>query len=411
MTVAGIVAEYNPFHNGHKTQIEYIKSNLGVDYVVIVMSGNFTQRGTPAMMDKYARTEIALNSGADLVLELPLYYSVSSAEYFGSGAVALLDKLGVVNYLCFGSESGNIDIISDVAKILNTKSGQLDSLIKTKIKQGLSYPVARSQAIGEIIPNSYEHVDAMNYPNNILGIEYIKAINKRKSSMIPYTNKRVGSGYHARMVSNTLSSALAIRQSVESNKSIKMISELVPDYCYKYMDENYNKTFPVWSNDISSMLKYKLLLDAGKGYTEYVDVNKDLSDKIKKNLNKYVSFEQFCDLLKSKDVTYARVSRCLIHILLNIKKDNLKKFVANDYAMYARILGLKKEASPLLNAIKKESKIPLISKLADARNILDEDAMKMLESDIEAAHIYDTIITDKFEFATTSEFQRKIITI
>lgn len=412
MKVTGIIAEYNPFHNGHAYQLKKAREMTGADYLVVVLSGDFTQRGIPAVIDKYARTRMALEAGADLVIELPLYYAAGSAEYFASGACAILDKIGVVDTLVFGSECGDIQILTDIANILIDEKDNISSIIKNKVRNGMSYPLARVNAIEELIPNSYMHVNAMQAPNNILGFEYIRALKQRNSKIVPITNQRVGSGYHDRMMTSpTTSSALAIRNSLEEAADITLLKSQVPSKIYSILEEEWEKTFPVFNEDLSSMLKYKLLLDSASGYTDYVDISEDFSDKIIKNLNKYVSYSQFCDLLKTKDITYARVARNLLHILLNIKKDSLKNYIDNDYIVYARMLGFREDAKELLGAIKKNSEIPLISKLADARNVLDSVGMDMLESDIQAAHIYDTIVTNKFQASTVSEFQREIIKI
>ncbi|MBR3039916.1 MAG: nucleotidyltransferase [Lachnospiraceae bacterium] len=411
MKVCGIVAEYNPFHNGHENQIKQAREITGADKVVVVMSGDFTQRGLPAFLDKYKRTEMALKGGADLVLELPLYYSVGSAEFFASGSIALLDKLGIVDSLCFGSECGDIGLLNDIADILNDRKEELHDVIREKMKTGLSYPIARAQTIKEMIPDSFEHVQAMSEPNNILGFEYLRAIKQRGSSIEPFTNLRIGSGYHDRMVQSTLSSAMAIRESVYETGELDKIRPQVPYYVFDIMKEEFNETFPIFEQDISAMLKYKLLLDASTGYTSYVDISSDFSDKILKNLNRYSSFSQFCDLLKSKDITYARVSRSLLHILLNIRKDRMDQFKADDYIYYARMLGFREESKDLLTEIKNHSTIPLLSKLADAKNHLDDRGMTMLEGDIQAAHIYDTLVTEKFHAATISEYSREIVRV
>ena len=411
MKVAGIVAEYNPFHNGHAYHIKKVKELTGADYIIVVMSGNFTQRGVPALIDKYTRTKMALDAGADLVLELPLYYAAGSAEYFASGAVALLDKLGVVDTICFGSECGDIKILTEVAILLSKEDDAFSSAIKSKMKQGLTYPRARMQVIEETLPDSFVHVDAMSYPNNILGIEYIKAIIQRDSKILPQTTRRMGAGYHDRMVTEVMSSALSIRESIRSADSLEMIQSSVPDYVYKMMKQDFHKTFPIFHEDISSLLKYKLLLDAPKGFTEYVDISEDFSDKIVKNLKNYENYSQFCDLLKTKDITYARVSRCLLHILLNLRKDALQHYVDKDYIFYGRILGLRKSANELTSTIKKVSKIPMISKLADAREFLTSTGMEMLECDIQASHIYDSLVTEKFGNKPISEFSREIVIV
>lgn len=411
MKVAGIIAEYNPFHNGHAYHIQKVKELTGADFIVVVMSGDFTQRGIPALMNKYSRTKMALKAGADLVLELPCYYATGSAEYFASGAIALLDKIGIVDTICFGSECGDIKILSDIADLLINEDTNLSNTIQIKLREGYSYPLARAEAIGELIPDSYEHVEAMSSPNNILGFEYIKALKLRQSHIIPYTNLRIGAGYHDRMLSENTSSALSIRQSMLENNSLEMIESSVPVYVFESMKRNFLRTFPVYNEDISSLLKYKLLLDEPFGYTDYVDISEDFSFKIKKNLKKYRSYSQFCDLLKSKDITYVRVSRCLLHILLNHKKDALLDYVNMDYILYARILGLKKDSTELLSGLKDKTTIPIISKLADTKNQLSAPALKMLNEDIQASHIYDAIVSEKYNAKPNNEFSREIIVL
>lgn len=411
MKVAAIIAEYNPLHNGHEFQIKRARQLTGADFIIIVMSGDFTQRGVPAVIDKYQRTKMALNAGADLVIEMPLYYSCSSAEYFASGAINLLKGLGVVDYLVFGSECGDIKILTDIADVLINHKQEISGVIHGLVKEGISYPIARVRAVEEAIPNSYEHVEAMNFPNNILGFEYIRALKQFESSIIPVTNLRIGAGYHDRMMDNPICSSLAIRSSLEETNEIERVRSQIPFHVYKILEEQYGKTFPVLNKDISSILKYKLLLDEGKGYEEYLDISPDFSAKIIKNLNKYESYSQFCDLLKSKDITYVRVARNLLHILLNIKKESMKKYKEEGYIFYARMLGFKKSSNELLSALKSKASIPIISKLADARHQLSPIGMEMLETDIQAAHIYDTIVSEKFKIPTVSEFSREIVII
>lgn len=411
MKVAAIIAEYNPLHNGHEFQIKRARQLTGADFIIIVMSGDFTQRGVPAVIDKYQRTKMALNAGADLVIEMPLYYSCSSAEYFASGAINLLKGLGVVDYLVFGSECGDIKILTDIADVLINHKEEISGVIHGLVKEGLSYPIARVRAVEEAIPNSYEHVEAMNFPNNILGFEYIRALKQFESSIIPVTNLRIGAGYHDRMMDNPICSSLAIRSSLEETNELERVRSQIPFHVYKILEEQYGKTFPVLNKDISSILKYKLLLDEGKGYEEYLDISPDFSAKIIKNLNKYESYSQFCDLLKSKDITYVRVARNLLHILLNIKKESMKKYKEEGYIFYARMLGFKKSSNELLSALKSKASIPIISKLADARHQVSPIGMEMLETDIQAAHIYDTIVSEKFKIPTVSEFSREIVII
>lgn len=185
MKVNGIIAEYNPFHNGHSYHLNTAEEQNNADYTIIAMSGNFMQRGEPALIDKYKRAEMALRNGADLVLELPAYYSASSAEYFAIGAVTLLDKLGVVDYLCFGSECGEINILTRIAEIIATEPEKYTNTLRHYMREGLSFPTARTTALLEYDPSLSNYHDVLSSPNNILGMEYIKALILRKSSMQP----------------------------------------------------------------------------------------------------------------------------------------------------------------------------------------------------------------------------------
>ena len=196
MKVNGIVAEYNPFHNGHAYQMKHAKEATGADYTIIVMSGNFMQRGAPALLDKFTRAKMALECGADLVLELPTCYAASSAEFFAKGSVALFDKLGVTTNLCFGSECGNIDTLSRIAEIFYTEPEPYVESLRCNLKKGMSFPIARTWALLQYAPSLSDDKDVLSSPNNILGIEYLKALMSRNSKIVPFTTTRVGADYH-----------------------------------------------------------------------------------------------------------------------------------------------------------------------------------------------------------------------
>lgn len=413
MKTVGIIAEYNPFHNGHKFHIQDAKKLTGADYCIVVMSGNFVQRGTPAMIDKYARTKMALLNGADLVIELPVYYAVSSAENFAAGAVSLLDRLGVVNSICFGSECGNISVLSEFAGILSEESSEFSEVLRKNLKDGLSYPVARNNAFAAVHKELTGHLDVLSSPNNILGIEYIKALIRRKSAIRPFASLRTGSDYHDADLLQTNSSATAIRHSLEQMDNLLLIANKIPSNVYQIMEEHFHVNYPIYQQDLSLLLKYKLISNSRDGYTDFVDITEDLSDKIRKNLESYTDFGNFCEALNSKDMTYTRISRCLLHILLDIKKDTLSQFITDDYVYYARVLGLRQSASELLNTMKRNASLPLISKLADAKDVLkgSANAVEMLNSDIFASHVYDAVATDKFHTALPNEYRRQIVKV
>lgn len=427
MKIAGIIAEYNPFHNGHLYHLEQTRKKTDADYIIAVLSGDFVQRGVPAIIDKYARAQMALENGVDLVLELPAVYAAGSAEFFAMGAVSLLDKLGCVDSLCFGSEWGQLEPLSCIASLLLEESQAYRASLQHYLKSGCSYPKARSLALQDVLPAN-TNGSILNSPNNTLGVEYIKALQKRRSPIQPLTIQRQGSSYHDQALDNGrytedsddplfFSSASAIRQQITGLESTAPYTDMasmkahMPKSVFQLLASQLNKTFPVSSHDFSSLLFYKLLLENEKGFSHYQDMTPALSDKIRKNLNQYEDFEQFCGLLKSKDLTYSRISRCLLHILLDMTEEKLDEYTRQDFISYARILGFRKASAPLLTAIKANASIPLISKLADARLSLDNTGLSMLEKDIQASHIYSSVVSSKFSSPFCNEYTRPVITL
>lgn len=414
MKTVGIIAEYNPFHNGHAYQIARAKEMTGADYCIIVMCGDFVQRGAPALAGKYTRAEMALKNGADLVLELPIYYALGSAEYFASGAIALFDKLGITDTLCFGSECGDISILSEFALRLMEEDTIFKEVLNRHLRMGYAYPTARNAALHASAPHLTPYMHVLAAPNNILGIEYCKALSKRGSSIKPYTTHRAGSSYHDASLLNTFCSALAIRESIDTSVSLTDVRELIPPSAYELLEDQYAKSFPIQANDFSLPLHYQLLTERPSGYTIHPDIDPDLSDRIANLLPDYHSFTDFCEQLKTKNRTYTRISRSLMHILLQITKDDLAAFQAEDYIYYARILGFCKDATALLTAIKARSNIPLLSKLTDADELLTENGKRMLAKDIYASQIYHSVVQHKYPDNTAyngNEYTRPILKI
>ncbi len=410
MKTVGIIAEFNPFHKGHEYLIRTLKKETGSDYAVIIMSGDYTQRGAPAILDKYTRTKMALLCGADLVLELPIYYSTSSAEFFAGGAVSILNNIGVTDYLGFGSESGDISSIKKIAALLADEPSSFSKLIKDNLKNGMNYAAARADALGRFLcksegtesvcasEDSY-NTDAISSiissPNDILATEYVKALLIQNSTISPYAIKRVGDSYNEEMMpadSAIFASAKAIRSTLESGQNS---SEFLPEEVSDLLLDMENKgTLRFTSaNDFSRLLYYKLLSEKNKGFSKYLDVSPDLSDKIIGNLLHYTSFTDFITKLKSKDLTYTRISRALLHILLGMTSENLSLYSADrsSFTSYARILGFNKNASPLLKKIQECSSIPVISTLSDSYKMLDDTSYMLLSETISASNIYDLV--------------------
>ncbi len=411
LKVNGIVAEYNPFHNGHLYQLQDAKRRSEADYTIIVMSGNFMQRGTPALLNKFRRTEMALKSGADLVLELPALYSVSSAEFFAMGGVSILDKLGVVSHLCFGSESGDINTLSRLADILAEEPEEFTTSLKQGLRQGLSYPSARTAALTKLYPDLMNCRDVLALSNNILGIEYLKALKRRNSNITPLTTRRSSSNYGDRLMGSHQSSALALRHAIYDECDILSLASQMPDCAFEILEKSLASTGAIRLNDFSNILHYKLLTEADKGYTEYLDVSADLSDRILNHLEQFTRFKNFCDLLKTKDMTYTRISRSLMHILLDIRTEDMEAARKNDYASYARVLGFRKEAEPLLSAIKKNAGIPLVTKLADAEKILDQTAYETLKKELRINSVYESTAALKSKQPMVNEYRSPIVIV
>ena len=413
MKTVGLITEYNPFHNGHAYHIEKAKMLTGANRVIVVMSGDFVQRGAPAVMPKHLRTESALLSGASLIIELPVCFATGSAEYFAQGSISLLNQLGCIDSICFGSECGDLHLLKEIAQILADEPIEYQTALKQALKEGASFPAARQEALN-IYSDKYSEILAS--PNNILGIEYLKALAKIHSKMEPFTIKRIGAGYHDMDIDGQFSSATAIRSDIyqladvnSSSESLPLthIQTQVPSSCHELMKKNYQTRYPVKADDFSLLLKAKLLSETAGSLSHYLDMSPELANRILRLRNDYLSFEQFCDLLKTKELTRSRISRSFIHVLLGITNDWLTAIKAP--APYARILGFRRDHADLLGILKRTSGIPLIT--SPARAVLADTAYQMLELDIYASDLYESVITDLYGTPFHNELTKQIIKI
>lgn len=403
MKIVGLITEYNPFHNGHQYHIEKAKEVTGADMAVVIMSGNFVQRGVPAIMPKHLRAEAALLAGGDLIIELPVGYATGSAETFAFGAVSMLHQFGCIDTLCFGSECGDIDALQKLAQILVEEPEEYKDFLQQYLKIGLSFPSARQKAIESCYPDeSFSHL--LEEPNNILGIEYLKALYTLKSSIKPHTITRTDAGYHSLELNTEFSSASAIRNTIEFTDDISLIKDYVPENSFEVLQKNYKKRFPIVLNDFSLLMKYRLLHETADSLQSFEDVSESLANKIYNRRNEFVSYEQFCDLLKTKDLTHARISRALLHVLLGIKKELYSSHMPG----YSRVLGFRKESAAIMAHIKQHSSIPLITKLGQMESS-DDVVMKMFETDIFASDLYESVVTDKYKSPFINEFEQSII--
>ncbi len=420
MKIVGIIAEYNPFHKGHEFHLEKAKKITGADAAIIIMSGDYVQRGIPSIMPKHLRAQMALACGADVVLELPVCYATGSAEYFATGAVSLLEALGCVDYLCFGSECGEIKILQQIADVLCKEPAHYKVLLQKHLKNGNTFPAARKLAFIEYLNQHKslscipEQISAiLDSPNNILGIEYLKALSCLNSSIEPVTITREGAGYHDQTLGALFSSASALRQGLQDceltknanhTPAINHILRELPQNCHKIFKENYHKCFPVFADDFSLLLKAKLLTETKDTLTRYLDITPEIANRIITFRNDFLTFSQFCDLIKTKNVTYSRISRCLIHILL--ASANVM------YRIRQQIPGVDSQTSWFSPRIlmgtyfyQKKYRIPVISKLSQSAGI----DIHMLEQNIFASDLYESVVTDKYHTPYKNEYQKQII--
>lgn len=401
MNVTAIISEYNPLHKGHLYHIETAKKETNADFVIAIMSGNFVQRGTPAIMDKYARAEAALKSGVDLVLELPVMYATASAEYFALGGVALANTLGCVTHLSFGSEYGQADKFMKTANLLLNEPEEMKIPLKGALKAGLSYPAARAYALKVSHP---ELADILEQPNNILGVEYCKALLKLKSNIIPHTIKRQGQDYHSETTDSGFASATGIRKllGVESDENKFILESQLAPAAYDLLHEHFGD-LPLTEDDLSLLLRYKLITENRAHLTEYFGVTRELSNRIYKHLNEFESFSSFAELLKTKNITRTAINRALLHILLDVKTEDVQAVTKRGCVDYIRVLGFRKEAAGLLKEFSDIPEIPLITNLSAAP--------VLCEIDIRADQIYQMCASQKYGVPYKNEYQRKMLVV
>lgn len=358
--ITGIITEYNPFHKGHKYHLENAKSDTNADGIVCVMSGNFMQRGIPAIVDKWKRTEMAIRNGVDLVLELPMVYSLSSAEHFAFGSVSLLDSLGVIDNLYFGSEEGNIDLLESIANTLVAEPEAYKASLKHYLNIGLPFHSSRANALNDYLISN-DILDVLSNSNNILGIEYIKAIKVLKSNIIPKTLKREGSMYNDPKLNSVFSSATSIRKHLKENSLDKLENALTKnsyDILFNLSSSDYPFTF---EEDMFKYIKYKLLT-SNNCLSSLPDISEGLDNKILKEVLVSNSLDELILNSKSKRYTYTRISRILAQTFLNLEDYDLLN-LSKSPAPYARVLGFNSNGRDILKKIKSKNNIDIITKV------------------------------------------------
>jgi len=382
LNITGIIAEYNPLHNGHIYHLLEAKKICNSDALVCVMSGNFVQRGEPALIDKWSRAKSAILSGIDLVIELPCIYSLSSAEFFAFGAVSLLNSLGVITSLCFGSESGSIENLEYIASLLNLEPEEYKNYLKYNLDEGLSFPKARMEAIKKFMSKNSHLLlseNDMKSSNNVLGIEYCKSLKKLNSIIKPYTVKRKGSLYADTKLSD-YPSATSIRNSLKEFKNADLLKNSIPENSLEIIKNNINNI--TFKDSIFNFLKYKAYTNKNS-LKSLPDISEGLENKVYEALKKYNSIDEALTFIKSKRYTYTRLSRILTQYYIGFdcyNTDYLRKLPCP----YARILGFNDRGKKILRLMKSTSKIPLISKVNKLNN-------ETLNLDIQATKAYSLI--------------------
>ncbi len=414
MKICAIISEFNPFHSGHKYLIDEIKKQ-GFTHIVAIMSGNFVERGEPAIVSKESRIKAALLNGIDLVIELPTVKVLNSAEKYAAAAVETAQKLGCIDALVFGSECGNTKTLEKASDILESQEFKL--IFKKYISLGNSFPKSKFLALKDLTDDK-DVISALKNPNNILGIEYIKALLASGSTMKPFAVKREGNDYHDTKLSSGFASASAIRSQIECEaaSSISSLSAFLPETSFSLMEKTFGHTFPITEDDFS--LALGMIINAGQmtngmDLLHAAEMTPELYDRIQRILctGQAFTFSELAQNLKTKNITRARINRALLHCLLSISQDDMELFRASGFCLYARILGFKSNASSLLKAVKNNANIPVITKLADAKNKLDETGNKILSHELASSFLYRQAVWCKFHETLPDEFRAGIVII
>ena len=399
MNILGLVVEYNPFHNGHLYHLEKSKEITNATHTVAIMSGNFLQRGEPALFDKYTRAKAAVENGVDLVIELPTLFACQSAEIFSHGAISTLNSLNCINSICFGSEVGNIDILYTIASILVNEPDDFKVSLKKYLKEGMLFPSARSNALFDYISKNKliniskeDLLNILNSSNNILGIEYIKSIVRLNSNIKPYTITRVKSEYNSEKINSSICSATAIRKSLKDNSDVTLLYNVIPNKTYNIIKDSMDNKFnPMFDENYFEILSSIILRDFNY-LNNYFDVNEGIENKIYQSIFTSSSLNDLHNSIKSKRYTLTKVKRILNNILLGITKDDVTLVKDINIVPYIRVLAFNDKGREIIKSIKNNSEINIINKFSKVSFALDDDKFKtLIDYDIKASNIYNMI--------------------
>lgn len=382
MNVTGLIVEYNPLHHGHVYHYNESKRMTKADAVIAVMSGNFLQRGEPAFVNKWARTKMALHMGVDLVIELPVLFSTQPAEWFAYGAVSVLEATGIVNALCFGSESGQLEQLNRWADLLVQEPENFRTALHSQLKKGVPYPAAYSAAAAT---SQIANPDLLRQPNNSLGLHYLMALKRLNSSIKPYTVERLAAHYHqSSLTHRSIASATAVRKLLMDEQDWQQFERYVPPYTVNILREEVEegRGFMSWEQFFQPMM-HLLYSSSEKQLTAYAEISEGLENRIKQQLHRFQghTINEWIDILKTKRYTRTKIQRTLLRILLQHEKHSMDKHLLAKGAPYLRVLGFSQKGKQLLKQMKKAASVPVILQA-------DRDVAHLLEMDIHAAAVY-----------------------
>lgn len=405
MKTLGIITEYNPFHKGHAYMIEEAKRKAGADRVVAVMSGSFVQRGDPAIFDKWTRAEAALKNGVDMVLELPVLFSAANAETFARAAVRILEESGIVDVLCFGSESGDLPSLQEAAKLMSNETEEFQHLLKEYLDEGLSYPAARAKALETV---SHINSEILSRPNHILALEYLKALDYYSCSMEPMTIKREGD-YNSPSLTDGYASAAAIRKALAEDRSTEAMTQL-PENTH----DLYNKalslgTAPVFWEELAPALHYKLRTSSTDELREIAEVTEGLENRILHSIDTCYEMRDIIDFIKTKRYTRTKIQRILLHILLDIKEKEVSYYLNLPKMPYIRVLGFQKERSDILADLTENAKCPVLTNLKKAPKLLNEDGLALLALEKTATDLHALAYPNPIYRAPNQDFTKPLV--
>lgn len=405
--VLGIIGEYNPFHNGHLYHIAKSKEETGAQYVVCVISGNFVQRGDTSIINKWAKAKMALEGGADLVIELPTIYSISSAENFAEGAIKILNSLKIVDTISFGMEANDVSILNNIANVLYAEPKEYTTMLAHELQKGNSFPKARENALLMYLNDIKKYANVLSGSNNILGIEYLKALKRTKSNITPVGIKREKVLYKDQYMVDEFASATAIRRMLMT-RQFDDVRKSIPKTSYKILGEELKQGHYVLDLfKFEKEILYQLRKMTVEEIKKLPDVSEGLENSIKNAADSCNSLNELINIVKSKRFTQTRIMRILLYALLEIDKKQME--TSRKIIPYTRVLGMNENGKQLISEITKAN--PKINIVTSVKKYMDDNNNKnlkeMLQKDIFATNVY-TLGYEKDSWANL-DYTNKII--